>query len=240
MVNRARTDILPSELTTDQSVIVEHIIQRVIPVTYQEPDSRERVRQPREAQDIDGFYTLVNRAIKDKQIDDDTVANKKIIFTEEMPPSEMTTEVITYSLQRREPATFGGKAHQGNHRELKPHIRSIEDDPNNVGFKVVTLGQQFENEIIFTCWAKTNKQVNKRALWFEDFMKEYAWYFKYNGLMECFFQRRLADYTLDLQGDNNTLHARPLVYYVRTERLTHLSEPTIRRIIVQYDTKTDI
>lgn len=240
MTSKLRTDILPEELTEDQRIIVEHIVQRVVPVTYKDLDSQERVRQPREAQDIDGFFVLVNNALKDKQVDEGIGDDKKLIFTEELPPVDLATEVVTYSLIRREPATMGGPPFEGSRHELKSHIRSIEDDPNHVGFKVITLGQHFENEVIFTCWAKTNKQANKRALWFEDLMREYAWYLKYNGVMECIFMRRLEDSSLDLTGERNILYARPLVYYVRTERLTHLSEPTIRRIVVQYDTDTNI
>jgi hypothetical protein len=182
---------------------------------------------------------LVNRALKDKQVDEGTAEDKKIVYTEESPPVDMSTEVITYSLIRREPATQGGPPFKGNRQELKPRIRSIEDDPNHMGFKIMVLGQEFENEVVFTCWAKTNKHVNKRALWFEDVMREYAWFLKYNGVKEYLFMRRLEDISVDLTGDNNIIHGRPLVYYVRTERLTHLSEPTIRRIVVQYDTDTN-
>lgn len=233
-----RTDILSDELTEEQVVIAEYIANQGLATIYRDDLPRgTRMRQPRAAQDIDGFYALVKRAFDDQQEDEGIVSASRFVLTEEYPPVDMETETISYKLLSREPATMGGPPFTGRH-EYKPRIRSIVDDPDAPGFKLFTLGQHFENEIMFTCWAKTNKTVNKRALWLEDTLKRYAWMFKYEGVMEFIFLRRLSDDIEELTGKDNTLHSRSLVYYVRTERLTHLSEPTIRRIVCRFGIST--
>jgi hypothetical protein len=234
-----RDDVIPTELTTEADTVVLNIIDNVLPVSYKDLPAGDRMRQPRAAQDLNGFYGLVKQALDDKILDDNVSAENTPIFTEESPSVGLQTETITYRLIKRIPATLGGPPFRGARQEFKSHIRSIEDDENNPNFKMFTLGQQFENEVTFTCWAKTNKQANIRVMWFEDLMRDYAWFLKYNGFMECFFMRRLEDVSIDITGDGNILHARPLVYYVRTERLSHLSKPTIRRVIINCNIDAD-
>jgi hypothetical protein len=235
-----RTDILPEDLTEEQTVIVHNIIQ-----DYADglPSDRgtgvlpfgSRVRQPRPAKDVEGFFTLVKRCLEDKQNSEAIASDLRLNFLEEHPPEEIETETISFKLRSREPASFSqGKALNQRVQEMKPHIRSIESDPTQPGHKIITLGQQFENVVELTCWAKTNKQANYRARWLEDTLREYAWYIKYEGVMEFFFQSQENDMVLEVDSTSNTLKGRPLLYYVRTERLTHILEPTIRRIVVEY------
>lgn len=234
-----RDDILPEELTEQQTFIVDNIIKEFsagIPESKQNMHPMGfRMRQPKPAKDVDGFTDLVMQVIQDKQNAEHIAANQRVVFTEDFPPGEVITEVITYRIQKRSPASFSrGKPFNQDVQEFKPHIRGIDVDPENPGYRVVTLGQKFENELILTCWAKTNKAANVRARWLEDLLKEYAWFIRYNGIDEYFFLQQGEDVGLQLQGTKNYLVGRPLHYYVRTERLTHVLEPTIRRIVVQY------
>jgi len=235
-----RTDILPKELTERQTIIVESII-----ADYAESLPRNRgssvvpfgarVRQPRPAQDVDGFFSIVQRCLQDKQNSEAIANDLKLNFLEEHPPGEIKTETISFTLRSRAPASLSrGPALSGGRQEMKPHIRSLENDPTQPGHQVITMGQQFENEVVLTCWAKTNKVANQRARWLEDTLKEYAWLIKYEGVMESFFLRQEDDMVLEVDSTSNTLKGRPLIYYVRTERLTHILEPTIRRIVVEY------
>jgi len=177
----------------------------------------------------------VQRVLQDKQNSEAIVSDLKLNFLEEHPPGQIKTETISYKLHSREPASFSqGKAHNKRVQEFKPHIRSIEYDPEQPGHAIITMGQQFENVVELTCWAKTNKIANQRARWLEDTLKEYAWYIKYEGIMEFYFERQDPDLVLEVDSTSNTLKGRPLMYYVRTERLTHVLEPTIRRIVVEY------
>ena len=198
-----------------------------------------RSRQPHEAKDLSSFYQYVKDAIDDTQTDEGITTENKIILTEDYPANDMVTETISLGLVSRTPAGLGsGRPFQGHFKELRPGIRGLVDDPERPGHKMIIYGQQYENEVRFTCWAKTNKQANLRALWFEDLMKKYAWYYKYMGIMEVLFLRRDEDLVLDSGGQGNLIHGRPMLYYVRTERLTYLSEPTIRRVILRYRANT--
>jgi hypothetical protein len=231
-------DILPDELTRDQQVIVEKVMRQ-----YDEDLQRdhgtylpsgERMYQPKPAQDLDGLTDLLERIIGEQQNIEDTPEKNRVKFLEDFPPNPIETEVITFGLIKRMPASMS----QGQHfnqkvREVKPHIRSIETDPSRPGYSVVTMGQKFENELALTCWAKTNKQVNRRVRWLEDTLKKWTWYIRYNGIDDFYFLGQDEDVLLKLDDSKNVLKGRPLRYYVRTERLTSVLEPVIRHIVVQ-------
>jgi hypothetical protein len=233
-----RNDILPESLTTEQRVVISSILHEFSDSlgshgAYLPPE--ERLRQPKPAQDIDGFTDLVMRVIEEQQNSEEVPLKNRVKFLEDFPPGEIETELITYGLNLRIPGSISqGKAFNQRVSEVKPHIRGIEDDPTRPGYKIITLGQKFESEIIFTCWAKTNKQANKRARWLEDTLRNWRWYIRYEGVEQYFFMQQDADVVLKLEGTKNKLHGRPMRYYVRTERLSHVLEPTIRRIVVKY------
>lgn len=235
-----RTDILPEALTTEQQVVVESIMHEFRDLlgsrgTTLQPDYGDRLRQPKPAQDIDGFTDLVMRVIQEQQNSEDVPAKNRVRFLQDFPPDNVETEIITFGLFRREPSSMSqGQPFNKKRIELKPRVRGIELDPTRPGYAVVTLGQRFENELIFTCWAKTNKQANRRARWLEDTLRDWTWYIRYEGIQDFFFLGQDKDQVLTLDGTKNVLMGRPLRYYVRTERMSHVLEPTIRRIVVKY------
>ena len=104
--------------------------------------------------------------------------------------------------------------------------------------KKLVMGQFYDNMVEFTCWAQTNKAANARALWFEDLMLTYHWYFKWMGVQEVFFVRRLADNQLDGRLGGNTLKSRKLRYFVRTDRTYSLEEKTLRDIVLKVGVKS--
>jgi hypothetical protein len=237
-----RDDILPDELTEEQRVLAERVFEDYFKYSeyirsqkdeFLQPG--ERKRQPRPAKNINEVMDLINRIIQEKQLSEGIKApDFQVKLTQEYPPVDLVTEEISYTLLRREPAsTSRGRHFNQGRQEWKPGIRSIDDDPNNYGYRLITMGQKFENEIEMTCWAKTNKRANQRALWLENTMRQYAWYLKYEGVDEFYFLRRGRNIVEKPDGDN-LVYGRPLVFFARTERLTHLSEPVIRRIIIKY------
>jgi hypothetical protein len=237
-----RDDILPEELTEEQRVIFNDISTAYIPATYADAQTtvrlrdKERVRAPSKARDIDTFFSLVKEAVDDKQTDEGITESNRVRFTEEFPPTDLESVTVAYSIQSRQPAGMSGKPFEGR-KDFKPRIRGIEDHPEIPNHKIYTITQHFENEVNFTVWAETNKTANQKAMWFEDLMREYAWFFRYNGIGEVFFMKRSADIVMKEHGDGNLLCGRPMIYYVRTEKITLLSVPTIYRIIVNQTTK---
>lgn len=232
-----RNDILSDDLTKEQAIVIERIMNGFTDGLHATKfvESGERVRQPRPAVDIDGFTDLVMRVVQEQQNSEEIVSEHRVKFLQDFNPEDITTEVITFGLLRRDPWSMS----QGQHfnqrvRELKPHIRGIENDPEKPGHKTIILGQKFESEIVFTCWAKTNKQANIRARWFEDVMRNWSWYIRYNGVEDFYFIGQDEDITVRLGTTENLLMGRPLRYYVRTERLSHVLEPIIRRIVIKY------
>ncbi len=237
-----RDDILPEELTTAQGVVIGDILHQYSQEFSDSISNRgtnlphgERLRRPKPAQDIDGFTDLVMRIIEEQQNSEEVPTKNRVRFLQDFPPGGVETEIITFGLLSRMPASMS----QGQHfnqrvREVKPHIRSIEDDPTRPGYKVITHGQRFENEIVFTCWAKTNKQANRRARWLEDTLRDWTWYLRYEGIVDYYFLGQDEDIILKLDGTENVLMGRPMRYWIMTERLSHILEPTIRRIVVKY------
>ena len=235
-----RDDILPEALTTEQRIVVSDIMHEFRDLlgsrgTTLQPDYGDRLRQPKPAQDIDGFTDLVMRVIEEQQNSEEVPAKNRVKFLQDFPPDNIVTEIITYGLLRRLPSSMSqGRDFNQRVREVKPRIRGIEEDPTRPGYAVVTLGQRFENELVFTCWAKTNKQANKRARWLEDTLRDWTWYIRFMGIGDFYFLGQDKDVVLLLDGTKNTLKGRPMRYYVRTERMSHVLEPTIRRIVVKY------
>ncbi len=98
-----RTDILPEELTTAQAVIVDSVVREYATGLPSDRGSSvvpfgTRVRQPRPAKDVDGFFTLLQRVLQDKQNSEAIVSDLRLNFLEEHPPGQIETETISYKL----------------------------------------------------------------------------------------------------------------------------------------------
>jgi len=229
-----RTDLLPEELTETQEIVVKSILGNFAE-GLQANGPQRRMRQPKPAKDIDGFVELVGRVIAEQQNSEQIPLENRVKFLEDFGPDDIRTEIISFSMVRRVPFSFSAGQHFNQRvREVKPHVRGIEDDPTRPGYKVITLGQRFENEILLVCWAKTNKQANRRARWLEDTLRNWTWYIRYEGIEDFYFLSQDEDITLVLDGTDNKLVGRPLRYWVKTQRVSHVLEPTIRRIVVEY------
>jgi hypothetical protein len=242
-----RTDILPDALLETTETEVQRIVGNYVADLHNDRRTRaqippgSRMRQPKPALDIDSLPNLIADSLDDKQETEGVPPKLRVGLIEDFPPGFAATEVITYGLFSRDPASMSQGRHQNQKRqEWKPSVRGIEDDNTKPGSKVIIFGQKYENELIYTCWAKTNKTANKRARWFEDLMKEYAWYIKYNGIDEFYMIKQESDIELKLDGTEHILHGRPFRFFARTERLTVAQEPTIRRLLIRLGVTDDI
>lgn len=232
-----RTDLLPSELTERQTMTVEKIMGQMTDVPKSSYLlSGERMLRPRPAQDIDGFTTLVSQVFEEQQDREEVPANLRVELVQDFPPDGIQTEIVTFGLVRRRPAAMSkGQAFNTDHLEVKPHVRGIEFNPQEPGNRIVIYGQRFENEMVFTCWAKTNKQADIRARWLEDTLKSWTWYIRFNGIDDFYFMGQDEDIHLALDNTKQVIHGRPMRYYLRTERTTTVLEPVIRHIVVKYN-----
>lgn len=193
-----------------------------------------RLRTPRPATDIDGFFLLVEQALR-KQQEIDGVA-QPIAFSEDFPEEDdnITRERITFSLKSRKPGTFeqvslGLAESERRLRARTRMLRESEDDPDQPGSRIFTFGQEYDNWVVFNIWAMTNKVANRRALWFENFMEDWRWFFEASGVKRVLYSERMED--LHKSPENRKLVCRPLCYYVRTEKITHIREYVLRAIV---------
>ena len=198
-----------------------------------------RLRTPFPAQDIDGFFRLVGQAINAQQTAEGV--QNPLKYTEDMPENDdnISGEVISYCVKERRPGAFeqvkqGAAFMDRTARTRKKVFRESYDDPEHPGLKVYTYGQEYDNMVEFKIWAKTNKTANARAMWFEDFMEQWRWYFEASGVKRINYEKRGED--MHLSPENVKLVCRPLYYYVRTEKVTVVREYMLRSLVV--DTST--
>lgn len=194
-----------------------------------------RLRSPYPAVDIDGFYSLVEQAMRVYQLAEGRAEDRLIIYTEEYPLVQYERETVTVRLVDRAPAVMGKTAPQGKPRELKPTVREVYDDPDLPRYQIWELGWMRDNIIEFTMWSQTNKEANKMALWFEDFMNANMWFFRSRGVNQLYFNGRDGDFVIL----DKRLVGRPLTYFVRTERITQLREKVLEEIVVNLTVTTD-
>jgi hypothetical protein len=227
-------NILSSDLkqpALGPSITVNKVMNLIIDNTVQQKALREYTKSIGAAKSLNEFYGLVKTGLDDYQKRANTQGQNLVLYIEDEPDKQSTVETITYSLVRREPGAFSqGAPFEGKVTNLRPVIREIKDDPANPGFRLVTTGYWHDNIVKFTCWARTNKAANARAMWFEAFMDEYSWFFKVQGVDRTLFWGRSEDQVLNV--DENKWYGRPLCYYVRTETLRVYSEKTLEDLVI--------
>ncbi len=224
-------DILDDDLTEDNiRITVERIFDLQVGKDLTGLSSKSRT--PRESKSLIGVYDLIRKAIEDMEKRQRTPQENKITFTEEEPDNKALTEVITFSLIKREPGAYGqGSPFESNVRNLRPIFREEQDDPENPGYRIATTGYWHDNIIRLTCWAQTNKTANARAEWLENLMEEYSWFFKAEGVARVLFWGRDSDIIKSI--DNNKWYGRPMDYFVRTETIRAFSEKKIEEILLK-------
>jgi hypothetical protein len=194
-----------------------------------------RLRSPYPAVDIDGFYDLVGEALRIYQLTEGRAQDRLIIYTEEYPPENYERETITVRLRDRGPGVMSRTAPRGQPRELKPTVREVYEDPILPGYQIWELGWMRDNIIEFCMWSQTNKEANKMALWFEDFMHYNMWFFRSRGVNQLYLNGRDEDFKIL----DKRLVGRPITYFVRTERIIQLREKVLEEIIVNAIVTTD-
>ncbi|MDD3412438.1 MAG: hypothetical protein PHY47_00395 [Lachnospiraceae bacterium] len=188
---------------------------------------------------LNGFITLVKEAIDRDQKE----KKNKIIFIDEYAkvnkfenphkPGEDARAIVSYSLNRRAPGTTAGgnTPFDKSRREIKPQFRGVGIDeikaPGQITFY---SGQWFDNLICFHIYARSNKEANDIADWFEELMECNRQFFAWNGILKYHFEERESDAVVK-DGDN-AIHLRPMVYWVRTEKCYEITEQAINNIVL--------
>ena len=233
-------DLLDSELANNNIRITTEKVYEIVRgdiQTYKEGLARSKTLGT--AKSLLEFYDLVRQAIEDYERRAGTPEVNQIRFTEEEPDVDAKTETITFSLVSREPGAFQqGAPMEARVKNMRPMLREEAVDEENPDYRKAIMGYWHDNIVRFTCWARTNKTANARAMWFEDLMDEYAWWFKLQGVSRVLFWQRNTDIVAKVGG--NKWYGRPIDYFVRTEKIQVFTEKTIEEIIVRMMTKKEL
>ena len=229
--------LLNEELTEEeQRIIVRNVYEFAKGDLSTRKGPVDRSKTPGPAKTLHEFYDLVRQAINHYESRASVPEANKVNFTEEEPDIDSETESIVFSLVKREPGQFGqGPPLDAKHHNLKPMLREEADDPDNPGYKCAVTGYWYDNVVRFTCWARTNKAANARAMWFENLMEEYTWWFRLQGVSRVLFWGRDADIVTEVTG--NKWYGRPIHFFVKTEKVRVFKQKTLEEIFIDIKTK---
>lgn len=227
-------DLLFQNYINDQSldpakISVIQARQLIVENLLNNTDRGPRSRGPNSPVDLNEFYELVQQVITTQQQREG--ATDLVDFAEDYPPTAYERETITFRLNRREPGTLSSdQPFTTGVRNHRPIFRESVPDLDNPGYNILSFSRFFDNIVEFTCWANTNKQVNDRAMWLEETLFSWGWYFQYKGLDRLIYYGQGQD--LRQENDNVRLIYRTLTYYVRTQRIYTLQEKALEDILL--------
>jgi len=224
-----RDDILDPELLKTESgikIIAETQYTQII-------NNVDRpTRTPKPAKNIIEAMDVISYAMKDYEDRVHATEDAKVNLTYEYPDRIAQLETVSIMLQRREPGMFAaGRPFEKRLKQLRPMLREELDDPEHPGYKRAIFGQFYDNILRLTAWARTNKAASERALWIENVMEEYAWFFAYSGINRVLYQGRAEEQMREVEG--NRIYGRPIDYFVKTEKLRSVSQKQLELICVR-------
>lgn len=231
-------ELLPASLTQEEARII--VSQQFTNLLGSIIDARAlHGRQaPSQAQSLYPFKTqpgvigVLRKILTDAEEKENVTEQEKILFTEEFPDFTDTREKIVFSLEETKPGAFGeGGPREARVRNWKPVLRDKFADSEHPGYQVAVLGYLFNSIIRLTCYARTNKEANSRVEWLQRVLRQYSWYFGWQGIPQFFFYARGADFILPEKEIK--LYGRPLDYFVVHEELSVQREKTMERLIIK-------
>lgn len=214
----------------DPKIIVEKIYDMYLERSIQD----ERLKTIGPSKDLPDTVDIIRKAIEDYESRGNTVNNTRINFSYNEPNKVLELDAITVEPTLTLPGMFAkGRPtkSESTTRELKKHLREIVDDPDNNGYKLLVFGQYFDNFVDFTCWSATNKEALDRAIWFENIMEEYLWLFTMSGVHSIIYQGR-KNRKVKSVGDDNLIYGYPVEFFIRTEKITRISEKTLEKMVI--------
>jgi hypothetical protein len=182
---------------------------------------------------LDRFFEIASQIISDAQSRESINSEEeKVSLVEAYPPenfSDFGNEVICFRVIKREPANMNTSATSRPQR--KSRFSHDLQDPRSPNKSIVVESRPIDHVIEFTCWAKTNKIANKRALWLEKLFVTHSWAFEIQGVERFFWRERGADTFMTLEGQR--LFYRPINFFVRFSEFEIRTTPLLRTL--QFD-----
>lgn len=179
------------------------------------------------------FFEKISAIIEDAQDREGIVSNKFIELTEEYPPDNFgddENERICFRVLRREPARMNAKGTGRPQRGYSFYYDLIQPkDPNKV---IIVESRPVDHRIEFSCWAKSNKLANARALWLEQLLTDHSWALQIGGVERFWWEDRGPD-TYMMSGGQRLFY-RPLNFFLRFREFAVRASPAIRNIQISY------
>ena len=180
---------------------------------------------------LDRFYNIAKDLIEDSQVRSGVLEDLRVKVVEEYPPERFDKigvgdEVICFRLLKREPANMDTKAVSRPHRKSTYYYDY--NSPLAPNKNIVVESRPVDHRIEFTCWGKTNKICNKRAIWLEKLFINHAWVFETQGVERFYWIDERPD-TYMMSG-NQRLFYRPINFFVRFREFEVKSNPIIQNI----------
>ena len=178
------------------------------------------------------YFRLVQNACWSRQESESVPTDKRLLILSEDPPEEkdLDSEAITFFVSHREPGQFGQGATGANTtKERVHHVRSVQQHPEHVSEKLVTMGRSFDNYIGFGIYARTDFVALQRVLWFENVMDSFRWYFKINHILSL---EERVDHFGKVEVGNLSLTKYLVTFFVKTEDTYQFGSQELKRVIV--------
>lgn len=182
---------------------------------------------------LDRFFDIARRVIEDAQTREGILQDDLVHLTEEYPPEpfhDIGDELVAYRVLRREPAKMNAKG-TGRPQRKSMHYYDI-IRPENPNKAIVVESRPVDHIIEFTCWGKTNKLANARAIWLEKLFVNHAWAFVSQGVERFYWRDRGPDTYMTSGGQR--LFYRPINFFVRFREFEIKATSLLREIEINY------
>jgi hypothetical protein len=188
------------------------------------------VKQPvPQYENLLGFFSLVQNAIRSREASERVPEDKRLLVLANDPPETIDTEAITFFLQSRAPGQFNrGSAGQARIKEVAAHVRSIQQHPEHISEKLVTMGRFYDNSIVFNIYARDDFTALKRVLWLENVMDSFRWYFRVHGISQV-IEQGVGD-KKHVEIGQLSLTKYPMSYFIRTEDTYQFGSQELKHI----------
>lgn len=163
---------------------------------------------------LGGFFDLTSTIISNSQTKSGIATENQVKLTEEYPPEEFHNfgqEVIVYRVISREPARMNRTGTGRPQRKASYHYDL--QAPQYPNKSIVVENRPVDHIIEFSCWAKTNRLANSRAIWLEKLLINNSWRYETKGIEKFYWEGRGPD-TYMTSGEQRLFY-RPLRFFVR-------------------------
>ena len=181
------------------------------------------------------FFRLAQNAIWSRQATENIQEDKRLLVLGEDPPEEeeIDSEAITFSLENRESGQWSqGSAGSNGIKEAIHHHRSIQQHPEHLGEKLITMGRFFDNIVKFHVYARSSLQAMKRALWLENVMDAFRWYFRLYRINTVYIRTQKIGKVILREIPLNKYS---VSFFVRTEDTYQFGLQELKKVVLNVD-----